>query len=97
MVLPNGRRLDSGGAGLVQQLRCRCGYAGSAGLCEGTNRTLLCDNEVSVMHLDKSFRGRTGGLHALSLWLRRLGIETLFMTGQKTDDLWKPEGRRCFI
>ncbi len=34
--------------------------------------------------------------HALSLWLRRHGIETLFLTGRKTDDLWKPEGETVF-
>jgi len=46
--------------------------------------------------LDNRLGGPHRRAHALSLWLRRHGIETLFLTGQKTDDLWKPEGETVF-
>jgi len=43
---------------------------------------------------------RLGGPHrrayAVSLRLRRQGVETLFLTGRKTDDLWQPAGETVF-
>jgi glycosyltransferase involved in cell wall biosynthesis len=43
---------------------------------------------------------RLGGPHrrayAVSLRLRHQGVETLFLTGWKTDDLWRPTGETVF-
>jgi len=43
---------------------------------------------------------RLGGPHrrayAVSLRLRRQGVETVFLTGWKTDDLWRPTGETVF-
>jgi glycosyltransferase involved in cell wall biosynthesis len=43
---------------------------------------------------------RLGGPHrrayAVSLRLRRQGVETVFLTGQKTDDVWQPDGETVF-
>jgi len=44
---------------------------------------------------------RLGGPHrrayAVSLRLRRQGVETVFLLGRKSDDVWRPDGFRVFL
>jgi glycosyltransferase involved in cell wall biosynthesis len=46
--------------------------------------------------LDNRFGGPHRRAHGVSQRLRRHGIETIFLTGRKTDDLWQPDGATLF-
>ncbi|MBN1361925.1 MAG: glycosyltransferase family 4 protein [Sedimentisphaerales bacterium] len=46
--------------------------------------------------LDNRFGGPHRLAHSVSLRLREHGIETIFLTGRKTDDVWQPEGTTVF-
>jgi len=46
--------------------------------------------------LDNRFGGPHRRAHGIALRLRKQGIETLFLTGRKTDDVWQPPGTTVF-
>jgi glycosyltransferase involved in cell wall biosynthesis len=46
--------------------------------------------------LDNRFGGPHRRAHALSLRLREYNVETLFLTGRKTDDVWQPDDVTVF-
>jgi len=46
--------------------------------------------------LDNRVGGPHQRAHAVSLRLRRKGVETLFLTGRKSEDVWRPPGETVF-